>query len=99
MSEDAVKIAPNVAKVLFENDRLRVLEIRLKGRQKIAMHSHPANLNYALTSAKMKSTSPDGKSQVLKIKKGKMNWSDGGSHAVENLNSTMSISLTIELKK
>lgn len=98
MPEDPVNVAPDVAKVLFENDRIRVLEIRLKRRQKIAMHSHPANLVYALTPSRIKSTSPEGKSQNLKMKKGQANWSDGGSHSVENLDNSLTTSLVIELK-
>ena len=99
MSGDAEKVAPDVAKVLFENDRLRVLEIKLKRRQKMPMHYHPASVIYALTSDRAKFTMPDGKSQVAKTKKGQVMWTDGGSHAVENLKDTASISLVIELKK
>jgi len=99
MPGDAVRVAPDVAKVLFENDRVRVLEIKLKRRQKMAMHSHPANLAYALTTARIKSTSPDGKSQVLRMKKGQANWSDGGSHSVENLANSAATNLVIELKR
>jgi hypothetical protein len=99
MEEGAAKVAPEIAKVVFENDRLRVLEIKLKRRQKMAMHSHPANLVYALTSSRIKSTSPEGKAQNLKMKKGQANWSDGGSHSVENLDNSVTISLVIELKK
>lgn len=98
MPKDAVSVAPDIAKVLFENDRVRVLEIRLKRRQKMALHSHPANLAYALTSARIKSISPEGKSQTLKMKKGQFNWSDGGSHSVENLASSAATNLVIELK-
>jgi hypothetical protein len=98
MPEDAVSAAPDVAKLLFENDRIRVLEIKLKRRQKMAMHSHPANLVYSLTTARIKSTSPEGKSQILKMKKGQTNWSDGGSHSVENLENSAATNLVIELK-
>jgi len=98
MPEDAVRVAPDAAKVLFENDRIRVLEIKLKKRQKMAMHSHPANLVYSLTSGKMKSTSSDGKVETMKMKKGRVGWSDGGSHAVENVGDSASATLVIEMK-
>ncbi len=99
MPEDAVKVAPEIAKVLFENDRVRVLEIKLKRRQKMAMHSHPANLIYALTPGKIKSTSSEGKIETMKIKKSQVGWSDGGSHAVENLGNSASATLVIEMKR
>jgi quercetin dioxygenase-like cupin family protein len=99
MSQDSVKVAPKIARVLFENDRIRIVEIKLKKRQKMEMHSHPANAVYAITRSRIKSTSPDGKAKKLKMKKGQVNWSDGGSHAVENLDKKAALSLVIELKK
>ena len=44
---DAVKVAPESYKVLLENDRVRVLEYRIKPGYKNAMHSHPDFLLYA----------------------------------------------------
>jgi quercetin dioxygenase-like cupin family protein len=99
MSQDSVKVAPKIARVLFENDRIRILEIKLKRGQKMGMHSHPANAVYAVTSSRIKSTSPDGRAQKLKMKKGQVNWSDGGSHTVENLDTKDALSLVIELKE
>lgn len=99
MSGDAAEVAPEVARVLFENDRVRVLELKFKRRQKMAMHTHPANVGYALTSGRMKVTLPDGRSQVVKNKKGQVVWSDGSTHTVENLENKTAIILHFELKK
>ncbi len=99
MSEDAVKVAPDIAKIVFENDKVRVLEIKLKRRQKMPMHSHPANLVYAVTPGRIKSISPDGKVENMKMKKGQTGWSDGGSHAVENVGNSAALTLVIEMKK
>jgi quercetin dioxygenase-like cupin family protein len=96
MSEDVLKVAPSSAKVIFENDRIRVLQYKFKKGQKLTMHSHPANFVYALTSVKFKSISADGKTQTVKMKKGESAWSDGSSHAVENL--AKSVLLQVELK-
>jgi hypothetical protein len=38
MIEDAAKVAPHVYKVVFENDRVRVLEARLGPGVKTQMH-------------------------------------------------------------
>ncbi len=99
MSLDSTKVSPDVFKVLFENDKVRVLEERMKRRQKTAMHTHPAHVYYALNSGRLKVTLPDGKSHVVKIKKGEVSWSDGDSHATENLRNTVSKGLSVELKK
>jgi hypothetical protein len=61
--------------------------------------NHPPNLAYALTPDGMMSSSREGKSQKLKMKKGQENWSDGGFHSVENHDNSVAVSLDIELKK
>jgi hypothetical protein len=97
MPKDLVKVAPRSVKILFENDKLRILRIKFKKGQKIATHSHPPNYVYALTSARFKSIKPRGKSEIIKMKEGEGAWSDSLSHAVENLSDTAM--LQIELKE
>ena len=41
MAGDAVEVAPDQYRVLFENDRVRLLEYRGQPGDKTAMHSHP----------------------------------------------------------
>ena len=41
MAGDAVSVAPNLYKVLAENDKVRVLETRYGPGVKSDMHSHP----------------------------------------------------------
>jgi len=40
MAQDVMKVAPESHKVLLENDRVRVLEYRIKPGKKDATHSH-----------------------------------------------------------
>ena len=75
-----------------------MVELKLKPRQKMPMHSHPANFTYAVTGARIRSTSREGKAQQVKMKKGEVGWSDGGIHSVENLDSKTSVSIVVELK-
>jgi len=95
--DDVVKVAPRSVKVLFENDSMRVLELKFRKGQKLATHSHPPNFVYAITAARFKSTSPESKTETVRMKKGESTWSDGSTHAVENLASTLL--LQIELKR
>lgn len=97
MAQDLVKVAPKSAKVIFENDAIRVLEITMRKGQKIGMHSHGRNFTYGLSDSRYRSTSPDGKSVVVKVKKGDASWSDGSSHSVENLGGISRL-LSVELK-
>ena len=95
-----MKVAPNTTKVLLENDRVRVLEVQQKPGEKLAMHSHPAYLVYSLSLGKAKFTSPDGKTIEGELNKaGAVNWHEAETHAVENVGTTDSRVLVIELKK
>jgi len=97
LAEHILKVAPKSAKVVFENEKIRVIEVVMRKGQKLAMHSHMPNLAYGITSSKFRSTSPSGKSGVVKMKQGETSWSDGSSHSVENLGG-LSRLLSIELK-
>ncbi len=99
MAQDQVKVAPNNTKVLLENDRVRVLDVQTKPGEKLAMHSHPAYLVYSLSTSKAKFTSPDGKTTESELKAGAVNWREAETHAVENVGTTDSHVLVIELKK
>ena len=97
MAEHILKAAPKSAKVVFENDQIRVIEIVMRKGQKLTMHSHLPNLTYGVTNSKFRSTSASGKSGVVRMKKGEASWSDGSSHSVENLGGLSRI-LSIELR-
>ncbi len=98
MAQDAAKVAPESYKVLLENDRVRVLEYRIKPGKKAAMHSHPDNLVYFLTPEKYKFTFPDGKTIDREAKAGEVLFVEAGTHAYENVGSTEAHGLLIELK-
>ena len=97
MARGLVKAAPENAKVIFENDRIRVVELNWKKGLKIGMHTHPANLVYAITPLKYKSTPPAGRSETRDMKAGGTFWSEGESHAVEALGE-VGRALVFELK-
>jgi len=99
LAQDPVKLEPNTYKVLLENDRVRVLEVRQKPGEKGLLHSHPAALVYPLSTSKAKFTSPDGKAVEVEIKAGQVVWNEAQAHAVETIGSTDTNMLEIELKK
>ncbi|MGH8632106.1 MAG: cupin domain-containing protein [Burkholderiales bacterium] len=96
--DDPAKVAPESYKVLLDNERVRVLETRLKPGGKLPMHSHPSHVTYAFTDAKVKFTSPDGASKEEELKAGKARWGDPVAHAVENVGSSEAHVLNVELK-
>ena len=98
MAQDLAKVSSD-AKVLFENDRVRVLDVQHQPGGKEPMHTHPAYVGVALTNLTMKVTSPDGKTVVKERKAGDANWGEPVTHAIENVGTTEFHMLVIELKK
>ena len=98
-AQDPVKVSPEYYKVLLDNDEMRLLEVRIKPGEKEPVHSHPPGVVYALSDAKVKSTSADGKSEEVKMKNGEARWRDATTHSVENTGDTEVRALVIELKK
>lgn len=98
MPKELTKVASKISKVLFENDRVKVVELTWKKGQKIEMHSHPEYFGYAETPIKYKSTNPEGKTENRSIKKGEVTWYDAESHSVEVMGGSGKV-LIVELKK
>ena len=98
-AQDVVQLAPDQAKVVFENDRVRVLHFNEPGHSKLPMHSHPAYVTVGFTTDNSKYTFPDGKNSDQHTKAGDVTYSKGVTHAYENLSDTASESVMVELKK
>lgn len=100
LTRHILKVSPESAKVVFENDEVRAIEITLRKGQKIPMHSHNRGLSYSHNGGRIRSTGVDGKSRVINVKKGEVSWSDvdgAETHAVENLGGSLK-ELYIEFK-
>jgi quercetin dioxygenase-like cupin family protein len=84
-SEDSVKVDPKHYKVEFQNDRVRVLRIKYRPKEKSVMHSHPASVAVFLTDGQSKFTLADGKTNEATFKAGEAQWADKDKHLPENL--------------
>ena len=98
MAEDAAKVAPHVYKVVFENERARVLEVRMEPGDSSEMHSHPAYLVYMLADAKVKFTTPSGETAEVEVTAGTPMWREAEEHATENVGATAIHGLFFEPK-
>ncbi len=96
---DALQAAPDVYKLLMENERVRVLEVRLGPGKKTKMHSHPDRVVYVLSDHRLKFTSAEGEEKELELKKGQVLWIEEGAHATENPGKTEVHNLAVELKE
>ena len=82
MAKGVTKAAPDMTEVVFENDRVRVVELHVSKGSKAEMHKHPAFFVYAITPFEYRSKDPEGKTKRHKMKAGQVEWSDGESHEV-----------------
>jgi quercetin dioxygenase-like cupin family protein len=98
MAEDAAKVASHVYKVVFENERARVLDVRMKPGESTTMHSHPDYVVYLLSGGKVKFTSPSGESAEVELPAGASMWRKAEEHATENIGTTEVHALFFEPK-
>ena len=97
---DVMTAAPGAYALLLDNDRVRVMEVRLKPGQKAPMHDHPNDhVVFVVKDAKFKLTFPDGKDNVVDLKAGKTLWMDAGAHETENVGTSDGYNLVVEIKK
>jgi hypothetical protein len=98
-AQDVVQLAPDRVKVVFENDRVRVLHFNEPGHSKLPMHSHPAYVAVGFTTDDFKYTFPEGKTSNDRPKAGEVAYSKAITHASENLSDSESEAVMVELKE
>jgi hypothetical protein len=101
LAQDAVQVQPASFRVVFENERVRVLEFNSRpglGLCGTGMHSHPAHVSVALSPAKARVKLPDGKTIIAENKLGDVFWSEAETHEVENISGRNVRALMIEMK-
>jgi len=98
MAEDAAKVAPHVYRVVFENERARVLDVRMKPGESTSIHSHPDYVVYLLSGGKVRFTSPSGESAEVELPAGASMWRKAEEHATENIGTTEVRALFFEPK-
>lgn len=95
---DAVTVAPDHYKVVEENDKVRILEFRGETGDKTEMHSHPAVVAIALSSAEVRFTLAGGQSMEIALSAGQAMYMDAADHATEILGSGAAHVILVELK-
>jgi quercetin dioxygenase-like cupin family protein len=85
MAEDGTKVAPHVYKVVFENERARVLDVTMEEGARTEMHSHPDYAVYVLNAGKVRFTTPSGETQEVEMPADAVIWRQAEEHATENL--------------
>lgn len=97
-AQDPIGVSPKNYRLVFQNEKVRLLEHRDKPGDISATHWYPQDLVHVLSSHKRKFTFPDGNSVVAQMKAGETIWAEAGSHAGENVGTADSHVLISELE-
>ena len=83
---DSTEMDPDGHNIVFENEHVRVLEVRSMAGQQLATHSHPARLVVAINGYRIKSTDLTGReSVVIDRRAGEAIWVEPETHSAEIL--------------
>ncbi len=83
----------------FENDHVRVLELRLAPGETEEMHSHPAYVVIVMSPARMRMTSYVGGVTEMDLAEGQVSFAKPVTHAGENVGTTELHEFIVELKR
>jgi quercetin dioxygenase-like cupin family protein len=95
---DPVKVDPTRHKVEVENDRVRVLRIKIKAGDTTRQHEHPNAVAIFLTDIKTKFTGGDGTTRDAANKRGEAIWAVAEKHTVKNVAARPAEIILVELK-
>ena len=97
-SQDPTSTDPELYKVIFENERVRVLEYRDKPGDKTRPHRHPDSVMVTLSSFQRR-ISAGGRHVDVDLPDGEVRWLGAQEHAGENTGVTDTHTIFIELKE
>lgn len=96
---DPVRVDPKRYKVEFENDQVRVVRVKLPGKQSIPMHEHATfRVTTNITPQDFRITAADGKATEVKRGPFEVAWGTPSRHKEENLAAEPFEAIMVELK-
>lgn len=91
--------APNIYKQLFDNEKVRISEIKFNPGDKAPMHKHSyPHAVYILEGGTLAITKDDGTSQTLTAKPGEVLWLEPETHEAVNTGETVLRATVTEIK-
>jgi len=98
MGLDPVVTNPEHYTVVFENDRVRVLEYRDRPGDQTTPHEHPDSVMYTLSSFRRRLHSSGGASRDVEMPAGLTGWLPAQQHSGSNTGETDTHVIFVELK-
>ncbi|MEO6489204.1 MAG: cupin domain-containing protein [Ferruginibacter sp.] len=96
---DAMKVAPNLYKLVKDTMNIRVLIATYKPGASSALHAHPDNAIYIIEGGTSEFTMKDGSKQQMGMEKGMIAVMPAGNHAVKNTGKTETKVLIVEVNR
>ncbi len=96
---DPTATDPDKYVVIFENERVRVLEYRDEPGQRTSPHDHPASVMYTLSAFDRRLEAASGEARDVHLEPGEVRWLDAQTHSGENIGETPTQALFVELKE
>ncbi|MCH7734599.1 MAG: cupin domain-containing protein [Chloroflexi bacterium] len=95
---DPIDVSPDIYKLLDENDKVRVVEMKLAAGQSDNKHSHRNETVYFVTGGKVKIDVEGGDTVEAEIPDGHVMFSDPWTHTVHNVGDSDIRAILIEEK-
>jgi hypothetical protein len=86
-------------KVVFENERVRVLEYRDEPGQKTSPHRHPDSVMVTLSGFERRLIGSAGESRDVSLAPAEVRWLGAQTHSGENIGETPTHVVFVELKE
>lgn len=99
ISNDAVTVDPKVHKLVYDDEQLRILDVRIKPGEHAALHRHPRNITYILIGGTLRFTDEHGMTKDVTFADGHTAHMPETLHAVDNIGTTELHAIQIEFKK
>jgi quercetin dioxygenase-like cupin family protein len=98
VDQDPTTTNPELYKVIFENERVRVLEYKDKPGGRTTPHRHPDSVMYTLSSFRRR-IAADGRQADVELQAGQVRWLGAQEHVGENIGDTDTHTIFVELKE
>jgi hypothetical protein len=96
---DPTETDPDKYSIVFENDRVRVLEYRDEPGAQTGPHDHPDSVMITLSGFDRRLVGADGESRDVTLESAQVRWLDAQTHSGENIGETPTHVVFIELKE
>jgi quercetin dioxygenase-like cupin family protein len=96
---DPTQTDPDKYKVVFENERVRVLEYRDEPGQRTSPHEHPDSVMVTLSGFDRRLIGEGGESRDVTLERGLVRWLDAQTHSGENIGTRPTHVVFVELKE